>query len=322
MPAYSFSSLSGAPGARKELWKVTNGEWKERLGRVFSSPSSSAEGPAVVTLNEVMGDNVQCDLDVRLEREGKQAEDEWVKDLMVDLCFPARQIGVMVGVGAEKDGGITVLGHTMTQEKGKEALNWMARPDTTKTRVEGTWEKNAPALKMGQNYSLRIRRVRDVLSLYINGKRLVRIRRSQLDGDMQLQIVAAEAALSIGKVAGCELPRSYKTPDEEPVLGEFGYVVWAEGQQVLADADMNGAAPNRKVSIMAIDRVVKGEKSKTVFLKRVATGTVAEAGPRTVKILCVEEGTPIAKGMKILRGALPASVTFTDVRLQDLDQGL
>jgi len=322
IPAYSFAFMAGAPGARKELWKVTNGEWKEKLGRAFSSPAPGVEGPAVITLNEVMGDGVQCDVDVRLEKEGKQAEDEWVKDLMVELYFPARQIGVMVGVGGEKDGGITVLGHTITQEKGKQALNWMARPDVIKVRVEGAWEKNAPTLKVGQNYRLRIRRAKDVLTFYINGKRLVYIQHPQLDGDMQLRIAAAEAPLSIGKVTGFELPRNYKTPDEEPALGEFGYVVWAEGQQVLADADMDGVVPNRKVSIMTIDKVVKGEKSKTVFLKRVATGTVAEVGPRTVKILCVDEGTPITKGMKILPGALPASVTFTDTRLQDLDQGL
>jgi hypothetical protein len=85
---------------------------------------------------------------------------------------------------------------------------------------------------------------------------------------------------------------------------------------------MNGIALNRKVSIMAIDKIVKGEKSKTVFLKRAALGTIVEMGPRTAKIQCTEESLPISRGMKVLPGILPASLTITDARILDLDQGL
>ena len=259
---------------------------------------------------------------MRLEREGRQSDEEWVKDLMVELFFPAWQIGFTLAVGGERAGGVAVLGHVIGQEKGKQALSLSAPPSTADVRIEGNWEKTPPSLKVGQSYDVRVRRVKDLLTFYINGKRVARVRHAQLDGDMEVRVAAPEARVSLGKVAELELPRSYRTPDEEPVLGEFGYVVGVDGQQAIVDSDMEGIALNRKVSVMAIDKVVKGEKSKTIFLRKIASGTVVEVGPRTSQILCVEEGGAVARGMKILPGSLPAAVTFTDARIEDLDEGL
>jgi hypothetical protein len=274
-------------------------------------------------MTEVMGDGVQCDLDVRIEKEGKPSEDDTIKAMMVELYFPARQVGVAFGVGSEKAGGLSVTGHTITQEKGPQALNRFGTlAAEARVQLEEGWGKGGPSLKTGQSYTVRVRRMKDALTFYINGKRLAHVRHPRLDGDMQLRIAAVESTLSIGKVMGIELPRSLRTPDEEPSLGEFGYVVWTEGNQILVDSDMNGIALNRKVSIMAIDKIVKGEKSKTVFLKRAALGTIVEMGPRTAKIQCTEESLPISRGMKVLPGILPASLTITDARILDLDQGL
>jgi hypothetical protein len=321
---YSFSYLPGAPGAKKDFWRETSGEWKEKKGRSTGGPSLMPEGSvAASTMTEVMGDGVQCDLDVRIEKEGKPSEDDTIKAMMVELYFPARQVGVAFGVGSEKAGGLSVTGHTITQEKGPQALNRFGTlAAEARVQLEEGWGKGGPSLKTGQSYTVRVRRMKDALTFYINGKRLAHVRHPRLDGDMQLRIAAVESTLSIGKVMGIELPRSLRTPDEEPSLGEFGYVVWTEGNQILVDSDMNGIALNRKVSIMAIDKIVKGEKSKTVFLKRAALGTIVEMGPRTAKIQCTEESLPISRGMKVLPGILPASLTITDARILDLDQGL
>ena len=58
--------------------------------------------------------------------------------------------------------------------------------------------------------------------------------------------------------------------------------------------------PYTHSGVLASSLAMHKEKSKTVFLKRVAVGTVTEAGLRTAKILCADEGTPILKGMKLL----------------------
>ena len=53
LPSYSLSFAPGAPGSKKDFWKETGGDWKEKLGRIIGMPTGQ-EGPAVATMTETI----------------------------------------------------------------------------------------------------------------------------------------------------------------------------------------------------------------------------------------------------------------------------
>ncbi len=135
-------------------------------------------------------------------------------------------------------------------------------------------------------------------------------------------ILAPETGVAVSKASVLELPQSCRIPDEEPPVGEFGYVVATEGGYVFIDSDIHGAGLSRKMSIVSVDNVVQGEKSKTVMMKRIGVATVIEIGPRTARALRIDTGAPLKVGMKVLPGTVPESFNFTETRLRDIDLGL
>ena len=279
-------------------------------------------GPSVLAMSEPLGDSVQLDFDLRIEREGRQDERGWVRDIMIELFFPARSAGITFAIGGPGGGGLSVMAHTISSDKAEKALcGEGGAPAGGVVRMDTAGPADGPALKVGQSYGMRIRRTGESTAFYVNGKRLAYVRNPGLAGEFQLRLAAPESVVSVGKVAGIELPLSFRLLEQEAAVGDFGYVLSTGEGRALIDADLNGIAVNRRVSVVSVDKVIQGEQSKTVLMTRVASGMVVDVGPRTARIQILEGG-PVKRGMKVFSGSLPATLTFTDARWRDLEQGL
>ena len=275
---------------------------------------------------------MQYDFVVRVENEGKPPKDDWAKDLMVQLDFSGGASGLTFALGTGQAGGLLVGGRTMGIKKFTKKAAIV--PEDISFGKFGVLNTNAeirtgeyietalPVLVPGRNYDVRVRRVEDTVSFYINGKRLGYVRYSDFKGPVELMIGTPGRQLSIGRASAREISPSCRTPAVEPVLGEFGYVVQSNAAGILIDSSMVGLVPGGVVSIVSVDKIIEGEKSKTVFLKRVGLATVKEIGPLTTLIQRNDTGEPVKRGMKILRGVQPLSFHFIDARINSIDEGL
>ncbi len=325
----SISSIT----TKRPFWAVMGGEWKEKPDGILSGWSSRSQLPPMLVAEEGFSGSVQYDFAVRIENEGKPHKDEWAKDLMVQLDFSGGASGLTFAMGAgQAAGGLLVHGRTMGIKKyTKKATNtpedisfgrFGALGASADVRIETNAEISVSALMPGRNYDVRVRRVGDVVTFYINGKRLGYVRSPDFKGPVELMIGAPGRQLSVGRISAREISPSCKTPATEPVLGEFGYVVLSDAAGILIDSSMVGLVPGGVVSIVSIDKIIEGEKSRTVFLKRVGLATVKEVGPMTALVQRNDTGEPVKKGMKVLRGVQPLSFHFTDARINSIDEGL
>jgi hypothetical protein len=250
---------------------------------------------------------------------------------MIQLDFAGGGKGITFAIGAGNTGGVSVLSRTMGMKKDKRSVK--ATEDIAferfgdvgtniEVRVEDQVESGAPTLAFGRNYDVRVRRVNDAVSCYVNGKRVGYVRCPDFKGKVDLVVGAPGRLVSIGRVSAREISSSCNTPAVEPLLGEFGYVLGGDAAGILVDSSMSGIAVNGVVSFAAVEKIIEGEKSKTVFFKRVGMGAVKELGPMTAVIQRTDAGEPIKKGTKVLKGAQPLSFYFNDARISSIDEGL
>jgi hypothetical protein len=307
---------------RARFLETVSGKWKERQGRYVSVPAGPEEVPVLAT-SEALSGSVQFDFDLMVEKQGATQEEDGIRDLMIEVYCPARRTALTFGIGSGREKNVVVTGQTIQLAKGERVMKKPAGlPPAVKVKAEVVCAKGSSLIKMDREYGVRIRRVGGVVALYLNGKRAAHVAYPDLEGDLHFRLAAPGGTISLGKMTVRELPPSCRIPDEEPPLGEFGYVLWADSSQILIDSDLSGAAANRKVTIVAIDKVVQGEASRSVLMKPVAEAMIAEVGPRISRAVRVGSGEPVEKGMKVFVGVLPPSPVFTESRLSDVDQGL
>ncbi len=318
-----LSYTPGSGGGSKDMWKPLNGDWRDKMGRWVGTPGILSDGPPVCQFDDMFGEVFQFDLEFKIEKQTAPPAEDWMKDVIFEVYFPASRAGGSIALGCGGRAGLNVQGHAIRAEKGAKAVMWPGPPPKGfNTKSDTDWTAGAPALKAGQSYLFRIRRAADVLAFYINGKRLVRIADVCFVGGAIVRVAAPGAVVSIGKVSVTELSRSTCIPDSEPILGEFGYVAGVVGGQMITDADAKDILPGAKLSLMDVEKVIEGAASKTAMLRRVATTSVSEVGKRTARAACADEWG-VKAGMKVLTGTLPSgSQTFSDARLKDIDLGL
>jgi len=333
LPGKIVPAFNSALTTKHPFWTVMSGEWKEKPDGIVSSPGAKANQVPVVVATESFAGNAQYDLSIRVENEGKPHRDEWAKDVMLQVDFSGGERGVTFGIGAgSATGGVSIVARTMGVKKNKKVPG---APEEVAFGHFGVFGPNAevkalaPAepgsltLVPGRVYDVRVRRVSDTVSCYINGKRVGYVRNPEFRGEVDLIVGAPGRPVTVGLVSARELSPSCRTPAVEPLLGEFGYVLGGgDKNEILVDSSMYGITLNGIVSLVAVDKVVEGEKSKTVFLKRVGLGTVKEIGPTTSIIQRTDAGEPIKRGTKVFKGTQPPSFHFTDSRIGSIDEGL
>ncbi|MDI6774152.1 MAG: FHA domain-containing protein [Verrucomicrobiota bacterium] len=307
---------------KSKIMDVVSGKWKEQQGRFVSVPGAPEDVPVMAT-TETFSGNAQFDCELTIEKTGSPPEEDWVRDLLVEIYCPARRTALTFGIGNGRDKNVVVTGQTLNFAKGEKVLKKQpGLPATVKPKLDVNCAKGASLIKMNREYNVRARRAGDVVALYLNGKRAARVAHPDIHGDVQFRLAAPEDVISLGNISARELPASCRIPDDEPPLGEFGYVVWLDDSQILIDADMNGAAVGKKVTILAVEKVVQGEASRSVLTKAVAEAVIQEVGARTCRAVRAGIGEPIEKGMKVFVGDLPGAPVFGDARLGDLNLGL
>lgn len=316
-PRGGYSTLA----TDKNFWHIGGQSWIVKAGRMISNPDAGVV--PVIVAADYFPNNVQYDVDLRIESVGRQSLVDWVKDVMVELYFPARQMGVTFGIGAKGDGGVWVGGRTVSMLEGSTEMTAISRLSSdAEVRIHGAWKDGAPVLSTGKDYQVRLRRIGDAVCLYINGKRLAYVRVPASAGDVQLRLAAPESVVSIGRSSARDLSSSCTAPTQEADIGDFGYVLKVVDNKILIDSDMYGVSEKGKVSCMAVENVITGENSKTIVLKKVASGIVVETGPRTSVVALSGVTQEVKPGMKVMVGTQPDSLIITDERMCDIDQGL
>lgn len=314
-----YSSLVKGKG----FWDLDKDMWDIKMGRLISKVKADTLPMLISPI--CFPANVQYDLSINIEEEKDAPAEgfEWIKDVMLELYYPARQSGITFGLGTAKSGGIWTGGRTISLlERGTKFAEYRHLPADVEVRTEANWAPGMPALALGKEYAVRIRRVGDVVVLYLNGKRVSFIRYPGFTGDVQLRLAVPRGIVSIGRSAVKDLPRSCLAIDKEGDLGDFGYVLSVSEGKAVIDSDSNNLTEKGKVTIMAVDNVIKGEKSKTYVLKKAASGSVAAMGPRTSIVLLSSDAKEVKPGMKVLSGTQPDSIFVTEERFCDIDQGL
>jgi len=315
--------VPGGASGLKDMWKPLNGDWKEKMGRWVGTPGILSEGPPSCQFDDMFGEAFQFDIEFRIEKQTAAPADEWMRDVLFEIYFPASRSGASVGLGSAGRGGMSVQGHAIRAERGARSIAWSGpAPKGFGAKIDTRWPAGSPVLRTGQSYVFRIRRVADVAAFYINGKRLARVADKCFVGGALVRAAAPGAVVSIGRISITELSRSARIPESEPVLGEFGYVAGVVGGQMIVDADGKDIAPGARLSVMEVEKIIEGASSRTAILKRAVTASVSELGRRTARSACPNDGG-VKAGMKVLGGTLPAgSQTFPDSRLMDIDLGL
>ncbi|MDD4870324.1 MAG: FHA domain-containing protein [Kiritimatiellae bacterium] len=120
LPGKMVLASVSAVTTKQPFWAVMNGDWKEKSEGISSVWNLKTNLPPMLVTRETFDGNVQYDLAVRVENEGKTPRDDWVKDLMVQLDFAGGEKGLTFAIGAGTSGGILVHGRTMGMKKDKK----------------------------------------------------------------------------------------------------------------------------------------------------------------------------------------------------------
>ncbi|OVE75817.1 hypothetical protein BVX97_03110, partial [bacterium E08(2017)] len=317
---YSRINLS-KPG----MWIFDKGQWEATSdGRLAASKKST--GVPILGSTRYSTANTQFDAVVRIEGPSEQAvkgDSKWSKDIMIELFSPAVMDGLTFSLGSEDAAGLWIGGSTLSNVKSGYSLHdKMDIMRGSAVEVEPVWKAGVPPLTVGKDYHIRIRRISDSYLLYLNGKRLAEVKIPILAGDIKILMGSARSRFSVGQSSIRDLPGSAKVGDKESDAGDFGYVLRMDGKRMLVDSDMHGIESGAKVTVMAVDNVVKGKETKTVILKKVAVGTVAELRERTAVVSLASANAALKPGMKVMSGLQPDSLLVTDEWLRDIDKGL
>ncbi len=307
---------------RKGIWTVNTKNWELMAGgRLMTSLKKTAGYPMLPSTHSMSG-NFQCDINIRIESVSEEQPESWVKDIMVEVFSPAIMGGVTFGLGGAESGGLWIGGRSLSLPKTRSLTQYMNFPRSSKVAYGDAWVGSVPPLGMGKEYTIRVRRLGDLLLFYLNGRRIATVRTPELTGDVQVIFGAPRMGVSVGRASLRDIPWSCKAVEKEGEFGDFGYVLKTEGQRIWVDADMHGIASNGKITVMMVDNIIKGESSKTVILKKVASGVVVELGERTAEVVLSAANSVIQPGMKVMSGDQPDSLLVTDEWLRDIDNGL
>lgn len=311
---YAAETLAKSP----QGWKVAGGSWQSKGSRLVSGESSDQSGQPAVILPNIISGNFQLDVDLAIDKAGAGEKGE-PAEAIVEIWSPLRNTGLALELGTA---GISFSGSRISVQERKASISSARQPlETSVAWEDPAYARTSPVLKASRGYNLRVRRVDNSAAFYLNGKRIAVVSHPAVRGDVSIRIGSPCGSIGIGKTRAISLSKACTAPQEEPDAGEFGYVLAVDGQNILIDSDMNNITPNSSVSIMRIDKALKGDASKTVIMTKIAAGTVAEVGPRTAKVLLAAPAK-VEKGMKVLPGLQPESLNLASARLLDIDEGL
>lgn len=297
-------------------WKILQGDWKDKFGRLIASPLKDTI--SLAESKSYLWENCQYSIDVKVESASANIN---TNELVLELYSPfwQKSVALITGTHGTKIGFDTIKASTGTYSVDTSSL-------TPLNAATPTWDKllatKRPELKTGTAYNIKIRRIKGDFAFYINGKRVATVSYPGLQGDLFLRVASPGGQISIGPSYGTMLSRSTRIPVTEPDLGEFGYVLAVEGANILIDADTTGLTKNGHFSVMKTERVIAGDISKTVLLKRIAVGTATDMTMRVARGTTSAPSEPIKAGMKIISGLQPETITLTSEQLSSVDLGL
>jgi hypothetical protein len=77
-----------------------------------------------------------------------------------------------------------------------------------------------------------------------------------------------------------------------------------------------------KKAIIEMEKIISGELSKTVLLRRIAVGKVTDMTTRIARARISAPSEPMKAGMKVFSGLQTGTLTLTSERLSSIDKGL
>ncbi len=308
----SFIIPASASAHSQHSWHPAQGSWQVKLGRVLSPTVTG--GVAVASVPQAIHENCQYTVNARIEA---AAQNDNMPELIVEVYSPFWKKTLSLVTGTR---GSTIEFDKIRHTGKAFAINRDAY--TPYNERSPKWDKafksNRPKLKTNQAYNIQVRRVDGSFAYYINGKRIATVNYPGMAGDLRLRVACGGGQISLGTSSATILPRSVKLPTAEAPAGDFGYIIAVDGTRLYVDADGNGLTQGARLSVM---KMVPGEGGDVV-LKRVAVGTVSQAGSRVAKCVLTAATEPPEPGMKVMAGLQPEELSLTAARLASLDDGL
>jgi hypothetical protein len=300
-PPRGYSNIA----AINSFWKTPAGAWTLNSGMMQAR--DAVHPVPMATVRESFPAGVQFDVLVSIDPSLSQAvrKKDWHHPMMLELFVPSSLFGVTFGMDIDNgNNGVSVFGRTASLlEPGSPMDSFSILPRETVFAVPNPFKGEA-WLKSGGDHRIRVRRLKNAAVVYIDGRRVAYVSHPHLAGDVQLSLVAPAGGVRIGPASAIDLPASCQLNPKGAEFGDFGYVLKVLGDQVLIDADTLGLQLDGTVSIMVAERI-SGEVSKSVVLRRVATGVVTKIGPRTATVMLLNVKDQVAPGMKVLTGVQP-----------------
>ena len=316
--------------AKKQgFWTTVGKEWNESKDGLTCKKNATA----FLEMLPAMGGNAQWDvefviespIDLQVYNENERSKYTWLREIFIQMECPAYGTAICTGFGTVSPlAGWIILGKCgYIFPDGAFSLHYNELPLSINAIKDDNLPKKIPALMVGERYRLKVRKVKDVIAYYINGKRIGRIVVPGIEGiDMNLSLIAPQGGVRLTKIKAREMSANTVIPEVEPILGEHGYILTVSGSSAIIDSDLFTAMPNKKYTVVMPGNIVKGEESLTVALKRMGTAVIADAGPLTSRLFLSDVADTIKEGMKILPIVLKEDTVFTESRIVDLKQGL
>jgi hypothetical protein len=309
----SFIIPASATARSAQSWKPQQGSWQVKLGRIISPTVTG--GVAVVSVPKTLWENCQYSVNAKIE---SPAPKNNMPELIVEVYSPfwGKSLALLTGTG-----GTGIEFDKIRSTKTTLKLNPSAY--IPYNEMSPKWEKSfktsKPKLTAEQTYNIKVRRINGTFAYYINGKRIATVDYPGMAGDLRLRIGCAGGRISLGSSAATMISRTAKIPASEPVTGDFGYVISADGKRLFVDSDGHGITQGAPVSVM---KVVGGTEASDVTLKRVAVGSVSQVGPRVARCVISAATEPAETGMKVMAGLQPEQLILTPLRRASLNDGL
>lgn len=286
-------------------WKVISGNWTRKLNRLLSPSIKGA--PSAIESQFILKENCQYNVDIKIETPASTTNRS---EVIIELFSPLWQRALSMETGSngtkfDSDGVSAAIGETGTKSAIFDPKSGIV------LKKEKAFERSDPVLSSDRSYQLTLRRANGKFAFYIDGRRFATVNYPGMSGELVLRIACMDGQISLGTGMGMLLSRSIIIPDQEPDLGEFGYVLAVEGASILLDTDGFRLSTGDTVSVMKTEKVVSGENSKTIMLKRVALGKITDMNPRRAIAVTSSLIEPIQAGMKILEGQQPDTLTLS-----------
>lgn len=338
----------------KPFWRVVSGNWAKKGGRLQSGSPLDKEGVPVLMSSCEMEGNFRFDVDVVVEKPVKQIFCTYSKDISCMFYDVSKHKGITFGFGAEGYGGVSTdwgapgaAGVDVRDDGGvdkpaKDRItmtrpkdNARERPRTEKPKTEehrvrwqghGTYLGTPVEAKLGRIYSMRYQRIGTDFTMYINGRRIHTEKCPDISGRIQTWFMSPESILSIDNALMMKLPKSLMGATRTYPLGEFGYVVAVEGNDVIIDSDIPGLSMGNVVTIARPDKETRSKTDSarmlSMELTAIASGTVTEEGSRLTRVSVASGADQVTPGMKVLQKKYSGTFTIGRTLLADIQQQL